>query len=82
MQRLSSVGTLMGTLPGMRFYYQGELQGCVPHLPITLRMPADEPPNPSCVQLFQNILRISNEDVFHRGRWRQLAARPERDARP
>ena len=70
MQRLPSVGTLMGTLPGMRFYYQGELQGCQPHLPITLRVPADEPPDPDCLSFFDKILKISNDDVFHRGRWK------------
>ena len=79
-ERLPSVGTLMGTIPGMRFYYQGELEGCEPHLPITLRVPAHAPPNELCLTFFHNILERSNDDVFHQGQWRLLAIVPESDA--
>lgn len=71
-QRLLSAATLMGTVPGMRFYYQGEMEGCQPHLPITLRAPAAEPPDPQCTQLFTKILGITNEAVFHGDGWRLL----------
>jgi len=78
-RRLASVATLMGTLPGLRFYYQAEVQGCEPHLPITLGVPPKSPPNPMCLTFFPNILNITNDDVFHRGRWKALATRAERD---
>src|ERR1700690_3896309 len=71
-ERLEAVGTLMGTLPGMRFYHQGELKGRQIHLPITLRMPADEPADPVSVSFFEKILSISREDVFHAGQWNLL----------
>ena len=45
-ERLQAVGTLMGTLPGMRFYHQGELEGRRNHLPITLRVPLRRRPIP------------------------------------
>ena len=79
-QRLPSVGTLMGTVPGMRFYYQGELEGCEPHLPITLRAPANAPPDEFCQLFYNQILNISKDDAFHHGQWRLLAISPERDA--
>jgi hypothetical protein len=79
-RRLPSAGTLMGTVPGMRFYYQGELEGCEPHLPITLRAPANAPPDESCVELYNKILEISNDDAFHHGAWRLLPIWPESDA--
>jgi hypothetical protein len=79
-RRLPSVGMLMGTVPGMRFYYQGELEGCEPHLPITLRAPANAPPDEFCVMFFNKVLEISKDDVFHRGQWRVLPIQPERDA--
>ena len=71
-QRLPSVVTLMGTLPGMRFYYQGELEGCMPHLPITLRTQAEQLPDPVCVEVFTKILGVTNRAVFHQGEWRLL----------
>lgn len=78
--RLASVGTLMGTLPGMRFYHQGELEGSFRYLPITLRMPAPRPADPAVASLYEKILRISNEDVFHQGSWNLLSVTPEGDA--
>ena len=78
--RLSAAGTLMGTLPGMRFYYQGELEGLRHHLPITLRIAAPEPPDAYCSAFFEKILRLTNEDVFHRGRWTLLEIASEGDA--
>jgi len=74
------VGALMGTVPGMRFYYQGELEGCEPHLPITLRAPANAPPDEFCQKFYNQILNISKDDAFHHGKWRLLAISPERDA--
>ena len=70
--RLPAVGTLMGTLPGMRFYQQGELEGCKIRLPITLRVAAVEPPDPYSVAFFRKILALTREDVFHDGNWNPL----------
>jgi Alpha amylase, catalytic domain len=78
--RLSSVGALMGTLPGMRFYHQGELEGISTYLPITLRMPAPQPPDPGVSTLFDQILRVTTEDVFHNGAWNLLGISPDTDA--
>ncbi|HKV03788.1 MAG TPA: alpha-amylase family glycosyl hydrolase [Candidatus Acidoferrales bacterium] len=78
--RLFSVGTLMGTLPGMRFYHQGELDGCRVHLPITLRIAANEAPDSSTAAFFSKTLRISSDDVFHRGVWNLLSVTHEGDA--
>jgi Alpha amylase, catalytic domain len=78
-QRLTSVGTLMGTLPGMRFYYQGELEGRKLRLPITLRREADEPPDPAASAFFKKILAITKEEVFHTGNWALLPVAPEGD---
>jgi hypothetical protein len=78
--RLASVGTLMGTLPGMRFYHQGELEGASIYLPITLRMAAPRPPDPAAFHFFEKILRVTHEDVFHHGSWSLLSVTPDSDA--
>ena len=46
-ERLAADGTLLGTLPGIRFYHQGELEGRRIHLPITLRIQRTSHPIPS-----------------------------------
>ncbi len=81
-ERLGTEGTLMGTLPGMRFYHQGELEGRRIRLPITLRIAANEPPDPPSLAFFQKILQITQRDVFHEGQWKFLELVPEGDAPP
>jgi glycosidase len=77
--RRTSVGTLMGTLPGMRFYHQGEIEGASVWLPITLRIGADEPADPASMAFFTRLLRIARDEVFHRGEWNLLSVTPEGD---
>ena len=79
-ERLQAAGTLMGTLPGLRFYHQGELEGRQIHLPITLRVAADEPVDPMSVSFFEKILAIAREEVFHTGQWSQLPVANEGDS--
>jgi len=78
-ERLPAAGTLMGTLPGMRFYYQGELEGRKIRLPIMLRKAKDEAPDPISSAFFQRILQVTKEEVFHSGRWSLLPVVPEGD---
>jgi hypothetical protein len=81
-ERLEADGTLLGTLPGMRFYHQGELEGRKIRLPIALRTGADEAPDPVSEAFFQKILQITQQDVFHQGEWMLLELVPEGDASP
>jgi hypothetical protein len=75
--RRVSVGTLMGTLPGMRFYHQGELEGAKIHLPITLRMAADGDADPAATAFFAKLLRITKDPLFHVGEWNLLPVTDE-----
>jgi hypothetical protein len=78
-ERLIAAGTLMGTLPGMRFYQQGELEGRKIRLPITLRRASEEAGVPGIREFFEKILKITNEQVFHTGRWSLLPVAAEGD---
>jgi hypothetical protein len=78
--RLTADGTLLGTLPGIRFYHQGELEGRKIRQPITLRIAAPEPPDPTSANFFKKILQITRQDVFHEGKWNLLDVAPEGDA--
>jgi hypothetical protein len=78
-ERLSAVGTLMATLPGMRFYHQGELEGLKVRLPITLGIAAAEVPDAASAFFFRKILEITNEEAFHAGHWSLLEVAPDSD---
>jgi hypothetical protein len=71
-ERLASVVTFMGTLPGMRFYQEGEVEGAKIRLPVALRRVAAEASNPASVAVFEKILAMTKQDVFHKGHWSAL----------
>jgi len=73
-EELLAVATLIATLPGLRFYYQGQLEGRRIRLPIALSHAASEPADPAIENRYRQLLRISNEQVFHAGAWRRLDA--------
>jgi len=77
--RLNAAGTLMGTLPGMRFYHQGEIEGRRNQIPVALRVPADEPVDKTSVALFEKILRLTNDSAYHSGNWSMLDVTPDAD---
>ncbi len=78
-ERIVSVGTLMGTVPGLRFYHQGELDGSSAYLPITLRMAAPRPPDPAVSEFFGKLLRLTGEEVFHSGTFAALSVTSDSD---
>jgi len=78
--RLPALGTLMSTVPGMRFYHHGELEGRKIFLPIQLRRAAPEEPDAATVAFFAKILRITSEDAFHQGNWALLPVMPVGDS--
>jgi hypothetical protein len=78
-ERLIAAETLIGTLPGMRFYHQGELDGRRIRLPIMLERAQQEPANPAIRAFFERVLKITNEEVFHTGHWSLLPVAAEGD---
>jgi hypothetical protein len=78
-ERLPAAATLAATLPGVRFYHHGQLEGRRRRLPIQLERAIDEPVDAEVRALYEKLLHFSNEEVFHQGEWRLLAAQPAGD---
>lgn len=70
--KLEAVATLIATLPGMRFYHHGQLDGRKIHLPMPLAVAAPENPDAATRKFYERILQLSNESVFHSGSWKLL----------
>ncbi|MGB6232320.1 MAG: alpha-amylase family glycosyl hydrolase, partial [Candidatus Acidiferrales bacterium] len=70
--RLEAFATLLATLPGMRFYHHGQLDGRKIHLPMPLAVAAPEKPDASTRSFYERILQLSNDPVFHSGQWQLL----------
>jgi glycosidase len=61
---------LVSTLPGMRFYYQGQFEGLKIKMPIQLRQTKFEAVDLDMQNFYQTLLSKVNETVFHGGKWR------------
>ncbi|MGH9355238.1 MAG: alpha-amylase family glycosyl hydrolase [Terriglobia bacterium] len=79
-ERLPAIATVAATLPGMRFYHHGQLQGKKLHAPIQLRRAPEEPPDPEISRLYTKLLQISSHEVFHQQDWKLLIAAANGDA--
>jgi hypothetical protein len=78
--RFLAVATLMGTLPGMRFYLQGEELGIKQHTPIELRRIAEQPIDPVRKEFFAKLFAATREEAFHTGQWSVVWVTPDNDA--
>jgi hypothetical protein len=77
--RAAAAATVIATLPGLRFFYQGQLEGRTIRLPVHLGRWNDEPVDERSVRFYDRLLAAVNEDVFHEGEWRLLDIGPAGD---
>ena len=77
--RIPSLVALLATLPGLRFFHQGQFEGKTLHLPMPLNAAAEEEPDLALAQLYAKILAITNQPVFHQGEWKLLTVDPDSD---
>lgn len=68
-EHFRAAATLMGTLPGMRFYQQGEELGIRLHTPIEMRRIAEQPIDPVRKAFFGKLFAATREDAFHSGKY-------------
>ena len=79
LDRLPAFATLVGTLPGMRFYHQGQFEGRRLRPPVQLRAVAPETPNEGLRAFYEKILQITDAPIFHEGEWQLLEVSPAGD---
>ena len=67
--RLQAVATAMSTLPGLRFYHDGQFEGRRVRLPVQLGRELDEPVDAALTAFYDRLLRAVDASVFHEGEW-------------
>ncbi len=78
--RLPGLIAMLSTLPGLRFFHQGQFEGKTVHLPMPLNAATDEPPDLELLRIYQKSLHIAMQPAFHLGEWRLLDVAPDTDA--
>lgn len=67
--RLPAAAAMLATLPGMRFFFDGQMEGARHRAPVQLGRWPDEPVSADIRQLYERLLAISDEALFHDGEW-------------
>jgi hypothetical protein len=70
--RIPVLAALIATLPGLRFFHQGQFIGKKIHLPMPLNRAIDEPPDLALAAIYEHILAVAADPAFHSGEWRLL----------
>lgn len=78
-EKTASTALLLSTLPGMRFYHHGQLQGRRVRVPMPLARAAEEPANRETLAVYERVLAFADQSVFHTGEWKLLDVRAAGD---
>ena len=84
---LSSLGTekslaavvIISTIPGMRFFFDGQTEGKKVKLPIQLGREPKESKNKTVAGFYDKMFRITKSDIFSLGEWELKEALPVSD---
>ena len=71
--RMPAVAALMGSLPGLRFYHQGQLEGKSLRIPVQLCRSQSESPQSEIKHVYERILTVTNAPAYHSHDWKLLA---------
>jgi hypothetical protein len=63
---------LLASLPGLRFFFDGQSEGRRVRTPVQLGRWPDESPNAEIRDLFRRVLAFATNSVLHEGAWRIL----------
>jgi len=71
-----AAATITYLTPGLRFFHQGQLSGCVKRISPHLVRGPDEPVNAAVAQFYARLMEVLRRLVVRQGDWRLLACAP------
>ena len=75
-ERSLAAAVIISTIPGLRFYHDGQFEGKHIQLPIQLGREPAEPPQQDILDYYQKLLAVTKECIFDDGHWQLLSAAP------
>ncbi len=73
-ERSLAAAVILATLPGLRFFHDGQLEGRRIRLPVQLVREPKEVTDPEIMRFYDRLLAICNAPAFHEGGWGLLEA--------
>jgi len=76
LEKSLAAAAVTSTLPGLRFFHDGQLEGRRLHIPIQLAAEAGEPADKDAAAFYKKLLDFAADETLHTGRWQLLSAQP------
>ena len=77
--RLRPAAWLMATVPGMKLYHHGQLEGRRHRIPVQLRRGREEPVDTDLVEFYRQVLKITSQECIRRGHFALEEIQPAGD---
>jgi hypothetical protein len=74
-----AAATLFSALPGMKLYFQGQMEGKQIRLPLQIRQSRQELVDLQIKTFYDKLLSVVNGDIFHSGSWKLMEVFPYED---
>ncbi|MBI3307595.1 MAG: alpha-amylase [Candidatus Omnitrophica bacterium] len=71
-ERARATAVILSTVPGMRLFYDGQMEGKTVQLPITLVREPRTAADGNMVAFYEKLLRAVKQEAYHAGEWRIL----------
>ena len=68
-ERLGAATAILATVPGLRLFHDGQLEGRRVRLPVQLQREPEEPADPEVSRMLERILQITSAPAYHEGIW-------------
>lgn len=75
-QKSMAAAVIISTIPGMRFYYDGQFEGKRIKLPVQLGRDFEEPVRSCFPEFYNKLLNITKSEIFRLGEWKLLRTLP------
>ncbi len=75
-ERSLAAAAVAATLPGMRFFHDGQMEGYTQHVPVQLGRAIKEAADPAVQAFYARLLPVASDAVLHEGVWTLLQPSP------
>ncbi len=73
-ERSFAAAVILATMPGLRLFHNGQLEGRRIRLPVQLAREPKEATDPEIVRFYDRLLAVCNASAFHEGEWGLMEA--------
>ncbi|HXV28502.1 MAG TPA: alpha-amylase family glycosyl hydrolase [bacterium] len=78
-EKSQAAAVITSTVPGLHFFYNGQLTGKKIHLPVQLATEPEESPDRELQGFYKILLDYINQEPLHQGKWQMLEIRAAGD---